>query len=283
MDSILSNESLHEWKSYIDSMYETKSLHIHPPTNLLEEWWLKTVVYFGDFYLVMAFYMFMNCCYAFGGILFWICDKFRLLHKYKIQQSKYPTATDYLWCLWNLVQNYILIIFPIIYLSYPIFTILKFSSALPLPSLFTFCWQFLFCMVAEDFAHYWLHRVLHWPYFYKMIHKIHHTYASPFGLTASYAHPIEVLILGFCTFCGPFLVTPYFFTFYCWVLFRQLDAVATHSGYDLPNVFAWLPYHGGAVVHDYHHKSFIFNYGSRFTYLDKMFGTFRDPTKEKDS
>ena len=28
---------------------------------------------------------------------------------------------------------------------------------------------------------------------YKYVHKIHHSYQSPFGMTAEYAHPIETL------------------------------------------------------------------------------------------
>lgn len=101
-------------------------------------------------------------------------------------------------------------------------------------------------MVAEDITHYWLHRALHTPYLYKVIHKVHHTYSYPFGLTASYAHPLEVLILGFATFSGPLLISPHYFTFFAWILFRQLDAVSTHSGYDLPHPLNWLPFYGGS-------------------------------------
>lgn len=54
-----------------------------------------------------------------------------------------------------------------------------------------------------------------------------------------------MLILGFATFLGPLLIRPHFFTFFSWVLYRQLDAVGTHSGYDLPNPLNLIPFYGG--------------------------------------
>jgi methylsterol monooxygenase len=44
---------------------------------------------------------------------------------------------------------------------------------------------------------------MHWPPFYKKVHKVHHEYAAPFGIAAEYAHPIETMILGLGTIGGP--------------------------------------------------------------------------------
>ena len=184
-------------------------------------------------------------------------------------------------CIVNLVQNYILIIIPLLFVGYPIFTYLGFRATLPLPSPLEFISHFVFFLFAEDFTHYLLHRALHIPYLYKTIHKIHHTYQAPFGLVASYAHPLEILILGFCTFSGPLVLAPHYFTFFVWIVYRQLEAVATHSGYEIPNIFEKLPFYGGAKAHDYHHKIFNCNYSSRFTYLDILFGTYKEPPPMK--
>jgi len=258
-------------------LYTSKSVHTVAPTNILEEWWLTAVQYFGDFYMLMAFYMVMNLCYILGGLLFWIIDYFHLLHSYKVQEEKYPTSVDYIKCIQNLVQNYIFVIVPVIYMAYPLFSSLAFEMALPLPTTFSFLWQFSFCIVVEDVGHYWLHRFLHTQWMYKKIHKIHHKYSAPFGLAASYAHPIEVLILGIPTFLGPLIIRTHYFTFFMWVLFRQLDAVVTHSGYNLPHPFDLFPYYGGIKDHDFHHKNFIWNYSSRFSFMDKLLGTYKEP------
>lgn len=39
-----------------------------------------------------------------------------------------------------------------------------------------FVWQIWFSLMCEDFVFYWTHRLLHLPYFYKKIHKIHHEF-----------------------------------------------------------------------------------------------------------
>lgn len=273
----LNNIKNQDWKTVISNLYAPATPHTIAPTNVAEEMWIGLVNYFGDFYMLIAFYLFMNLSYVVGGVMFWVADKFHLLHKYKVQPEKYPTKIDYIKCLQNLITNYILIIFPLIFLLYPIFSSFSFRMTLPLPSLFTVIWQFAFCLIVEDVGHYWLHRILHTQYLYKTIHKIHHKYSAPFGFAASYSHPLEVLILGIPTFVGPVIIGCHYSTFFLWVLFRQLDAVGTHSGYDLPHLFDLLPYYGGIKVHDFHHKNFIFNYSSRFTFMDKWFGTYKAP------
>lgn len=51
--------------------------------------------------------------------------------------------------------------------------------------------QVLVCSVLEDTWHYWVHRLMHDKRLYKYVHKVHHNFQSPFGMTAEYAHPAE--------------------------------------------------------------------------------------------
>jgi sterol desaturase/sphingolipid hydroxylase (fatty acid hydroxylase superfamily) len=39
----------------------------------------------------------------------------------------------------------------------------------------------------------------------------------------------------------------------------------------------YLPFYGGIAFHSTHHAGFSCNYASRFTWLDKLFGTYSDP------
>jgi len=265
------------WRDVITQLYASRSVHTVPPSNVLEEWWLYLVQTIGDLNMLIVAYSLMNVCYLLGSLVFCAIDKLHLLDKYKIQYGKYPNAADYKKCIKNILTNYVVIIYPLIYFSYPLLNLIGFQMALPLPDLFTFTWHMAFCILIEDVAHYWLHRALHIPVLYKAIHKVHHTFSTPFGLTASYAHWSEILILGIPTFLGAAILRSHYFTFFCFIIFRQMDAVMTHSGYDLPHPFDFLPFFGGTVPHDFHHKSFIFNYSSRFTFMDKWCGTWKEP------
>lgn len=63
---------------------------------------------------------------------------------------------------------------------------------------------------------------------------------------------------------------------YVWIVLRSYDANIEHCGYDLSRDFHWIPFYGGTAFHDKHHTSFNYNFASRFTYLDKLFGTYKE-------
>eukprot|EP00294_Goniomonas_avonlea_P014194 CAMPEP_0114540708 /NCGR_PEP_ID=MMETSP0114-20121206/919_1 /TAXON_ID=31324 /ORGANISM="Goniomonas sp, Strain m" /LENGTH=163 /DNA_ID=CAMNT_0001724903 /DNA_START=362 /DNA_END=853 /DNA_ORIENTATION=+ len=153
-----------------------------------------------------------------------------------------------------------------------------------MPTLPVTLWHLFVCLVIEDFMHYVLHRALHHPKLYKLIHKDHHLHTYPFGLTAVYASPQEVSILSMATFAGPLLLQPHLSTIYLWIILRELDAVESHSGYDFP----WHPSNfsfgmwGAVKFHDYHHESQLKNFASRFTVWDKLFGTYGERPENKD-
>ena len=135
-----------------------------------------------------------------------------------------------------------------------------------------------------------MHRALHLPALYPRVHKVHHRFKTPFGLAASYAHWLEVLTLSICTFAGPFFLmfVPGYHhaSFFFWILYRQLDAVRTHCGWACPwwlDPMELFPTYEAGLMHDYHHVTFLYNYASRFAFLDHVFGTYKaaahDPMK----
>ena len=135
--------------------------------------------------------------------------------------------------------------------------------------------QLAFCFFMEDTAHYWFHRWLHTPWAYHVIHKMHHEFESPTILSTSFAHPLEILILGFATFLGPLLLRPHFLTLLIFVNLRQLAACETHSGFDFPfspnNLAPNLI--GGADFHDFHHRRCSGVFSSNFMWWDIWCGT----------
>ncbi|KAF2311903.1 hypothetical protein GH714_027281 [Hevea brasiliensis] len=164
--------------------------------------------------------------------------------------------------------------------SYPVFKYMGMQSSLPLPS-----WYFQesssnadnillhpgrFCLLlgSSDSAYKWL---------YKNVHSVHHEYATPFGLTSEYAHPAEILFLGFATIIGPAITGPHLITLWLWMVLRVLETVEAHCGYHFPwSLSNFIPLYGGADFHDYHHRLLYTksgNYSSTFVYMDWIFGT----------
>lgn len=71
-------------------------------------------------------------------------------------------------------------------------------------------------------------------------------YATPFGLTSEYAHPAEILFLGFATIVGPAITGPHLITLWLWMVLRVLETVEAHCGYHFPwSLSNFLPLYGG--------------------------------------
>lgn len=104
-------------------------------------------------------------------------------------------------------------------------------TSLPLPSCSEVLCQLLVYFLVEDYANYWLHRMLHNEWGYNRIHRVHHEYTAPIGFAAPYAHWAEIIILGLASFLGPLIVPCHMVTFWLWMIVRQMEAVETHSGY----------------------------------------------------
>ncbi|SCV68548.1 BQ2448_669 [Microbotryum intermedium] len=140
--------------------------------------------------------------------------------------------------------------------------------------------QIALFFILEDAWHYFVHRLLHHKRLYKHIHKVHHEFSAPFGFAASYAHPIEIMVLGLGTVGPPLFWSwlsggnMHLVTMYIWVTLRQLQAIDAHSGYDFPwSLNKIIPFWAGADHHDYHHQMFADCYSTSFRWMDTIFGT----------
>jgi len=77
------------------------------------------------------------------------------------------------------------------------------------------------------------------------------------GVTG-YAHPLEQLVANlFPLFSGPVLMNSHFVTAIVVYSIGLLTTLYDHSGYGIP----WFPYYPHPYMHDYHHESFVYNFG----------------------
>ncbi|XP_074267481.1 methylsterol monooxygenase 2-2-like isoform X2 [Silene latifolia] len=205
--------------------------------SLLESSWQYMITNFSDFQL--------SCLGSFivhESVFFLSGLPFVLLERLGFLtkykiQAKTNTPAAQLKCIMRLLLYHFCINLPVILVSYPVFKLMGMRSSLPLPP---------------------------W-------------YATPFGLTSEYAHPAEILFLGFATIVGPAITGPHVLTLWLWISLRVLETVEAHCGYHFPwSPSHFIPLYGGSDFHDYHHRLLYTksgNYSSTFVHMDWMFGT----------
>lgn len=269
--------------SYTEIFREITSKLDH--LSLMERLWSSWYVYMKNDILAtgIMFFLLHELMY-FGRCLPWyIVDKFGLFRKYKIQPDVIPTDREQWECLKLVLKSHFIVEAMPIWTFHPMCMKLGILVAVPFPKYSTMAWQIGIFFVLEDMWHYFFHRLFHYGPFYKYIHKQHHKYAAPFGLAAEYAHPVEVMALGFGTVGFPIIYAYMFgdlhlFTVCVWVVARLFQAVDLHSGYDFPwSLNKFLPFWAGAEHHDLHHHYFIGNYASSFRWWDFCLDTESGP------
>ncbi|KAJ1926297.1 C-4 sterol methyl oxidase [Tieghemiomyces parasiticus] len=260
--------------------------------NALEQFWASLFVGRDEWTVITLVSLIVHEVVYFGRFLpFWLCDHVPALRKYKIQDKDNTPAQ--LWkCTRSLLFSHTFIQLPLMVLFHPTGKWLGMKvTEVPFPAWTQMALQIAIFMVFEDAFHYWSHRALHYGPLYRYIHKQHHEFSAPFGLTAEYAHPLEILILGMGTIGGPLLWVLatgdlHIFTVLAWIVVRLFQTVDSHSGYDFPwSLRHWLPFWSGAEHHDYHHMAFVNNYSTSFRWWDYLCGTdlkYRAWRKEHD-
>lgn len=257
--------------------------------NFLEKLWASYYYYIGNdlFATGLLFFLIHELSYFGRSIPWYIIGKIPYFQKYKIQDAHTPSNKEQWECLKSiLIGHFFVEAFPI-WFFHPLCQKIGMEYTVPFPSLTKIVLQVALFFVLEDAWHYWFHRGLHYGAFYKYIHKQHHRYSAPFGMTAEYAHPVEVALLGMGTVGIPIIYCFFFrdlhlFTISIWIVLRLFQAIDAHSGYEFPwSLHHILPFWAGADHHDEHHHYFVGSYASSFRWWDKVLDTEAGPGPKK--
>lgn len=259
--------------------------HFKPELSIAEAYWAAWYTYTNNDVLAtgLLFFVLHEFVYFTRSLPWFIIDQIPYFRRWKLQPTKIPTMKEQWHCFKSVLLSHFLVEAIPIWTFHPLCETLGIRVNVPFPSWSTMIPEIALFFVLEDMWHYWAHRLFHYGAFYKYIHKQHHRYAAPFGLSAEYAHPLETLSLGFGTVGMPIFYVLYtgnlhLFTLCLWITLRLFQAVDSHSGYDFPwSLNKFLPFWAGAEHHDLHHHYFIGNYASSFRWWDFCLDTEAGP------
>ena len=140
-------------------------------------------------------------------------------------------------------------------------------------------------LLVHDAYFYWLHRWMHQPKWYRLIHLTHHKSVNPSPWAAYAFHPIEALLEAGIVPVLLIIMPLHPVSFFGFITLMLLFNVYGHLGYELFSrktyehpIGRWL---NSSVHHNLHHEKFNGNFGLYFTIWDRLCGTLREDSLDK--
>jgi sterol desaturase/sphingolipid hydroxylase (fatty acid hydroxylase superfamily) len=134
----------------------------------------------------------------------------------------------------------------------------------------------LFMILYESY-YYWLHRWMHSPSIFKIVHKVHHQSIHPTVFTSFSFHPLEAVLQFIFIPIAIILIPIHYYALGIVLTIWTISAVVNHAGVEIfPKNFTRHPigkWMIGSTHHDLHHKEFRTNFGLYLTFWDRWMKT----------
>ncbi len=140
------------------------------------------------------------------------------------------------------------------------------------PLWYLFLSTFILLLLYETY-YYWLHRWMHLPSVYKIVHKVHHQSMDSTVFTSFSFHPLEAILQSIFFPIIIFLIPFHYVVLIIVLMLMTLSAVVNHSGTEIFHNHFILKYFIGSSHHHLHHTQFKTNFGLYFTWWDKWMKT----------
>ncbi len=139
--------------------------------------------------------------------------------------------------------------------------------------LWYFCVSPFLLIVLYETYYYWLHRWMHLPSIFKIVHKVHHESLNPTVFTSFSFHPLEAILQFVFLPLVIFIIPMHFIILLTVLMLMTVSAVINHSGVEIFHKKFILNNLIGSSHHDLHHTEFKTNFGLYFTWWDKCMKT----------
>jgi len=145
--------------------------------------------------------------------------------------------------------------------------------ALP-PSAPVYVLSFIASMLLFDTWFYWMHRLIHSQWLYRMVHLWHHVTVSPEVWSNNSDRIVDTVFVQSYWLVAHFLIPVAPAVLIAHKLYDQVTGVVGHSGHEHAGWIAWPPSPFVSVTHhDQHHRYGRCNYATHFTWWDRLMGT----------
>ncbi len=131
----------------------------------------------------------------------------------------------------------------------------------------------LVSMFIHETYYYWLHRWMHQPKVFKLLHKVHHDSNTTSAWTAFSFHPLEGLLQAIILPVTIIVIPMHVYVLLLQLTIMTFSSVINHleietypANFHKHFIGKWII---GATHHSLHHKQFKYNFGLYFTFWDK--------------
>lgn len=131
----------------------------------------------------------------------------------------------------------------------------------------------LISMFIHETYYYWLHRWMHRPEVFKVLHKVHHDSNTTSAFTAFSFHPLEGLLQAIILPATIIIIPMHIYVLLFQLTIMTFSSVINHleietypAHFHKHFIGKWII---GATHHSLHHKQFKYNFGLYFTFWDK--------------
>lgn len=137
--------------------------------------------------------------------------------------------------------------------------------------------SFFLLTIIHDTYFYWIHRLMHHPRWFKVLHRVHHKSTNPTPWASLAFHPLEAIVEIGIVPLAVFIIPVHPIAMLLFATWSLIWNVVGHLGFELfPQGFVHHPifrWFNTSTHHNMHHQKSNCNYGLYYNFWDTVMGT----------